>query len=286
MKILYYRQENQLRPGILAEQGVIDISKLINITGSRPLGTVPLTIEDVREIKNAQESAAGNSDCFVNAENLAFGPCIPNPGKIICIGLNYRNHALESGMAIPKVPVVFTKYNNTLTDFGNDISLGTEGEQFDYEVELGVIIGKHGKNIPRAAALDYVLGYCVANDLSCRDLQFMTSQWLIGKSLDHFLPLGKYFVTADEIGDPQNLRLQCMLNGEVRQLSNTSDMIFSVAEIIEFLSKFMTLEPGDLILTGTPEGVIMGMEDKKWLKRGDVVTVEIEKLGGTTNRMV
>ncbi|HXS57950.1 MAG TPA: fumarylacetoacetate hydrolase family protein, partial [Hanamia sp.] len=151
--------------------------------------------------------------------------------------------------------------------------------------ELGVVIGKKCKDVPRDEALNYVLGYCTANDLSCRDLQFKTSQWLLGKSLDHFLPLGKYLVTADEVGDPQKSQLSCTLNGSLRQNSNTADMIFSVAEIIEFLSRHMTLVPGDIILTGTPEGVIMGLPVKEWLKPGDIVKVEIEKLGHTENRM-
>ena len=223
---------------------------------------------------------------LLNEKDLEIGPCIPKPSKIICIGLNYRKHAIESGMAIPTTPVVFTKYSNTLTDYGTDIPLGPEGEQFDYEVELGVIIGRKCKNVSRENALQYVLGYCVANDLSCRDLQFKTSQWLLGKSLDHFLPLGKYFVTAEEVGDPQSLQLTCTLNGELRQSSNTSDMIFSVDEIISFLSKYMTLEPGDLIVTGTPEGVIMGREQKVWLKAGDMVKVEIENVGSTCNKMI
>ncbi len=189
-------------------------------------------------------------------------------------------------MAIPAIPVVFTKYNNTLINYQQNVSLGKIGEQFDYEVELGVVIGKICKNVSKDSALDFVLGYCVANDLSCRDLQFRSSQWLMGKSLDNFLPLGKYIVTADEVVDPQQLQLCCFLNGELRQSSNTSDMIFSVAEIIEDLSKHMTLEPGDLILTGTPAGVIMGLPEKKWLKPGDIVNVEIEKLGSTENKMV
>jgi len=217
---------------------------------------------------------------------LTIAPCTPAPSKIICIGLNYRKHAAESSMAVPAVPVVFTKYNNTLVDYGNDVPLGKVGEQFDYEVELGVVIGKKCKDVPKATALDYVLGYCVTNDMSCRDIQFRTSQWLMGKSLDYFLPLGKYIVTSDEIPDVQQLELSCMLNGEQRQHSSTSDMIFTVAEIIEDLSKHMTLEPGDLILTGTPEGVIFGMAEKNWLKPGDIVTVEIEKLGSTTNKMI
>jgi 2-keto-4-pentenoate hydratase/2-oxohepta-3-ene-1,7-dioic acid hydratase in catechol pathway len=250
MKLLHYWEGGRLRPGVLTAEGVIDVSGVLR-----------------RE------------------EELTIGPCVGMPPKIICIGLNYRQHALESGMAIPAIPVVFTKYNNTLVDFGGDVSLGKMGHQFDYEVELGVVMGRRCKDVPASDALDYVRGYCVANDLSCRDLQFRTSQWLMGKSLDHFLPLGKYLVTADEVKDPQALQLRCTLNGEVRQDSNTSDMIFSVAEIIEDLSKHMTLEPGDLILTGTPQGVIMGLAEKNWLRPGDVVEVEIEGLGVTRNKM-
>jgi 2-keto-4-pentenoate hydratase/2-oxohepta-3-ene-1,7-dioic acid hydratase in catechol pathway len=251
MKILYFRDGERLCRGVLTEEGVLDESGILH-----------------------------------KEEDLVIGPCVGTPSKIICIGLNYRQHALESGMAIPTIPVVFTKYNNTLVDFGGDVPLGKVGSQFDYEVELGVVIGRKCKNVAASEALDYVLGYCVANDLSCRDLQFRTSQWLMGKSLDHFLPLGKYLVTADEVGDPQGLQLRCWLNDELRQDSNTSDMIFSVAEIIGDLSKHMTLEPGDLILTGTPQGVIMGLPEKNWLRPGDVVEVEIERLGMTRNKMV
>jgi 2-keto-4-pentenoate hydratase/2-oxohepta-3-ene-1,7-dioic acid hydratase in catechol pathway len=284
MNILYYKRENKLLPGIVTDKGVISINTSRNST-QKNFYLDTLTIEYVEKFKKSGEIFLNKSELMPESD-LVIGPCVSMPSKIICIGLNYRKHAIEGGMAIPEVPVAFTKYNNTLTDYGSDISLGTEGEQFDYEVELGVVIGKECRNVLKEDALNHVLGYCVANDLSCRDLQFKTSQWLLGKSLDNFLPLGKYIVTADEIGDPQNLQLTCTLNGELRQNSNTADMIFSVSEIIEFLSKYMTLEPGDLILTGTPEGVIMGLPEKKWLKPGDIVKVEIEKLGYTQNRII
>ena len=286
MKILYYRQDQTLLPGILTDQGIIEVNKLPGISKRYQFSDTPLTNDDVKEIQQSLSSMQEQALEFLSDTKLEIGPCIPKPSKIICIGLNYRKHAIESGMAIPSVPVAFTKYSNTLTDHGNDIPLGTAGEQFDYEVELGVVIGKKCKNILKEDALSYVLGYCVANDLSCRDLQFKTSQWLLGKSLDHFLPLGKYILTADEVDDPQSLKMTCTLNGELRQNSNTGDMIFSVAEIIEFLSRFMTLEPGDLILTGTPEGVIMGLAEKNWLKAEDIVRVEIEHLGYSENRML
>ena len=286
MKILYYRKENKLYPGILTNEGVIDITGYLIAQHKEWRPEHPLALKDLAELKKLSPDDLKQAGNLLPGKEIAMGPCVPYPPKIICIGLNYRRHAIESGMTIPTVPVVFTKYSNTLTDYGHDVPLGPVGVEFDYEVELGVVIGKKCKNVRREEALDHVLGYCVSNDLSCRDLQFMSSQWLMGKSLDAFLPLGKYMVTADEVGDPQNLQLSCYLNGEQRQNSNTVDMVFSVAEIIEFLSRHMTLEPGDLILTGTPEGVIMGMQQKQWLKPGDVVKVEIEKLGYTENKMV
>jgi 2-keto-4-pentenoate hydratase/2-oxohepta-3-ene-1,7-dioic acid hydratase in catechol pathway len=285
MKILYYRKENRLMPGILTDKGIIDFNRALNSMNKKENSDFPLTKEKIEKVIKSEHLLLDQSE-FIPESDLAIAPCVPRPSKIICIGLNYKKHALESGMVVPPVPVAFTKYNNTLTEYSNDITLGTEGEQFDYEIELGVIIGRKCKHVLKDEALNYVLGYCVANDLSCRDLQFKTSQWLLGKSLDQFLPLGKYVVTSDEVGDPQNLQLKCWVNGELRQNSNTGDMIFSVAEIIAFLSKYMTLDPGDLILTGTPEGVIMGLPEKKWLKPGDIVRVEIEKLGYTENKMI
>ncbi|MGV3503431.1 MAG: fumarylacetoacetate hydrolase family protein [Adhaeribacter sp.] len=282
MKIVYYQQDNGLVPGIATDQGVVAVNQYV----ASPYRDEPLSKDDLAAFAGIAQKALQQPEGLLPEECLVFGPCVPKPSKIICIGLNYRKHALESGMAIPTVPVVFTKYSNTLTGYGTPVTLGPEGKQFDYEVELGVVIGRRCKRVAKEEALEYVLGYCVANDLSCRDLQFLSSQWLLGKSLDGFLPLGKYLVTPEEVGEVQHLQLSCSLNGEQRQNSNTGDMIFSVAEIISFLSRHMTLEPGDLILTGTPEGVIMGLPEKKWLVPGDVVKVEIEKLGATTNQMV
>lgn len=282
MKIVYYKQENEFVPGIATDKGVIPVNEY----AAKKYNDSPLAIADLTELAEIEQKVSRQADNLMQEENLVFGPCVPKPSKIICIGLNYRKHALESGMAIPSVPVVFTKYNNTLTNYGANVELGPVGKQFDYEVQLGVVLGQKCKHVTEADALDYVLGYCVGNDLSCRDLQFLSSQWLLGKSLDGFLPLGKYLVTADEVGNPQDLQLSCSLNGEQRQNSSTADMIFSVAEIVSFLSRHMTLEPGDLILTGTPEGVIMGLKEKNWLKPGDVVQVEIEKLGNSVNRIV
>ncbi len=286
MKILYFRQNNKLVPGILTDKGVIDVCSISDYFKQKEFAGSPLSNNELEELQELIDSAANTPTTYLKESDLEIGPCVPRPSKIICIGLNYRKHAEESNMPIPITPIVFTKYSNTLIDYMQNVALGPEGEQFDYEVELGVVIGRKCKKVSESTALDYVFGYCTANDLSCRDLQFKTSQWLLGKSLDQFLPLGKYVVTADEVGDPQQLQLTCTLNGEGRQNSNTADMIFSVATIIEFLSRYMTLEPGDLILTGTPSGVIMGLPEKRWLKPGDNVKVEIEKLGHTENKMV
>lgn len=222
----------------------------------------------------------------IDEDTLQFAHCLGNPEKIICIGLNYKRHAEESGMAVPDEPVLFSKFNNTLHAHDADLPLCALSAENDYEVELGVVMGKHTSNVSAGDALDYVFGYCAVNDMSCRDLQFRTGQWLLGKTADAYLPVGPYLVTADEVGDPQDLFLKTRVNGELRQDSNTSDMIFTVAEIVSHISRYMTLKPGDLISTGTPEGVILGMENPVWLQAGDEVTVEVEKLGRLHNRVV
>ncbi len=285
MKLLYFHRDKQVFLGVSTPAGVVDIDAYRQAGKLGPVSSWGLSDELVAVVHHALSDAQGIKSFLLPEATLSIASCVATPSKIICIGLNYRRHALESNMPVPTVPVVFTKYNNTLVDYGADIALGKVGREFDYEVELGFVIGRRCKDATKETALSFVLGYCVANDLSCRDLQFRTSQWLMGKSLDHFLPLGKYLVTADEISDPQTLRLQCFVNDAPRQDSNTSDMIFTVAEIIEDLSRHMTLEPGDLIITGTPEGVIMGMKEKNWLKPGDKVCVEIEKIGSACNKM-
>ena len=184
-------------------------------------------------------------------------------------------------MPIPNSPVVFSKFSNSLAAHNQEVVVPAVTEKLDYEVELVVVIGKTVVNVDPEQALSYVFGYCTGNDLSARDLQMRTSQWLLGKSLDGFAPLGPYLVTADEVADPNQLKLECRVNGQIRQSSNTRDMIFDCAELISYLSKHMTLNPGDVIYTGTPEGVILGYpaERQQWLKPGDEVVVEVEGLG-------
>ncbi|MGM8366258.1 fumarylacetoacetate hydrolase family protein, partial [Virgibacillus sp. W0181] len=226
---------------------------------------------------------------YMIAENeVSFGPAVTAPNKIICVGLNYQKHADETGSPYPKTPILFTKYNNTLAGHNQNIVVPKVTEKLDYEVELGIVIGKETKDVAKETALDHVFGYVTANDLSARDLQFVSSQWLLGKSCDGFSPVGPYLVTSNEIDDPNNLTLKTFVNGEERQSSNTSDMIFHCDEIISYISKYMTLTPGDIILTGTPEGVVMGLPEEKqvYIQPGDEVTVEIEKLGSLTNQFV
>jgi 2-keto-4-pentenoate hydratase/2-oxohepta-3-ene-1,7-dioic acid hydratase in catechol pathway len=287
MKLLTFHRNNILQLGIRTEAGVIDVAQAseghegIRVTMDAAIrgGT-----EAMRALQVLAEQPAAN--WLLTEQDLQPGPCVGTPEKIICIGLNYKRHARETGMAIPETPVLFSKFNNTLAETGEPIPLPDNALQYDYEVELGVVIGKEARYVSVDEALGYVLGYFTVNDMSVRDLQFRTSQWLLGKTPDKFFPTAPYLVTADEVDDPQNLRLSCWVNGELRQNSNTADMIFSVAECISYISQYMTLKPGDVISTGTPEGVVMGMTEKNWLKPGDEVVVEVAGLGKCTNRMI
>ncbi|EZH67495.1 5-carboxymethyl-2-hydroxymuconate isomerase [Bacillaceae bacterium JMAK1] len=224
----------------------------------------------------------------VAESEVTFGPVVPHPEKIICVGLNYRKHADETNSPYPEVPILFNKFNNTLTGHNHDVVVPAVTNELDYEVELAIVIGQTASQVSEEEALNYVLGYATANDLSARDLQLRTPQWLLGKTLDDFNPIGPYLVTTDEVPDPQQLALTTTVNEETRQDSNTSDMIFSCKEIISYISKHFTLKPGDIILTGTPEGVTMGMPEteREYLKSGDTVTVSIEKLGSCTTRFI
>ncbi len=288
MQLLTFKSGGELRLGIKTSAGVIDVA-----TAGEALGVdVPASVGDAiaggsAGLNDLVQKAAGSSSAtwLLDESTIQYGPSVPAPGKIICIGLNYRKHAEESGAAIPTTPVVFSKFSNTLAAHGDSVALPTVAEQYDYEVEIAVVIGKVAKGVSQADALTYVYGYCTADDISVRDLQTRTSQWLLGKTLDNFFPIGPYLVTADEVGDPQKLQITTKVNGELRQNSNTGDMIFSIAEIISYVSTYFPLLPGDIITTGTPEGVAMGMANKPWLKPGDEVVVEVEKLGALRNVM-
>jgi 2-keto-4-pentenoate hydratase/2-oxohepta-3-ene-1,7-dioic acid hydratase in catechol pathway len=216
-----------------------------------------------------------------------FDAPLRNPSKIVAIGLNYFDHAKESNMEIPKSPLVFAKFNNSITGPTDPIKIPTEiTQQVDYEAELGVIIGKRTKNIEKEKALEYVFGYTILNDVSARDIQFSDKQWVRGKSLDTFCPMGPVIVTIDEIPDPQNLEIGCSVNGVTLQQDNTKNMIFSVAELISQLSRSFTFEPGDIIATGTPSGVGFSRKPPVFLKPGDVVCTWIKGIGELMNPVV
>jgi 2-keto-4-pentenoate hydratase/2-oxohepta-3-ene-1,7-dioic acid hydratase in catechol pathway len=222
----------------------------------------------------------------LDAEGLRLAPCVPAPGKILCIGLNYRRHAAESNVPVPEEPVVFSKLPNTLAASGDDIPLPSVAVQYDYEAELVVVIGRRARNVPTAHALDHVWGFCNGNDLSARDLQSRSTQWLLGKTLDRFGPMGPWLVSRDEAGKFDEMAIRCTVNGEVRQASTTGDMVFNIPELVSYISRHLALDPGDVIFTGTPEGVAEGRPDQPWLKPGDEVTVEIGNLGRLVNRIV
>jgi 2-keto-4-pentenoate hydratase/2-oxohepta-3-ene-1,7-dioic acid hydratase in catechol pathway len=214
-----------------------------------------------------------------------FAP-VPRPGKLICIGLNYRDHAAESKMAIPERPVVFSKFPTAVIAPGEAVILPAGSEQVDYEAELAVIIGRRAKGVSVDRALDYVLGYTAFNDVSARDFQFADGQWQRGKSCDTFAPMGQQIVTTDVIPDPHKLSIKLMLNGKAMQDSNTDQLIFGVPELIEFLSQTITLEPGDVIATGTPAGVGFARKPPVFLRPGDKMEVVIDKIGALGNPVV
>ena len=210
---------------------------------------------------------------------------VPNPGKIICVGHNYREHILEMGREIPKFPVVFAKFANTVVGPEDDISFFPISEQLDYEAELAFVIGKRARNVSQEDAMDYVAGYTIVNDITYRDLQRRTIQWLQGKTVEGSAPMGPWLITTDELTDPSGLAVMLTVNGEERQHTNTANLVFSVQYLVEFLSNLVTLEPGDVILTGTPGGVGVAMDPPTFLKDGDVVSISIEKIGSLENKV-
>jgi 2,4-diketo-3-deoxy-L-fuconate hydrolase len=243
----------------------------------------PLAHEDMIEFIEYGGSPEPGEDTVSLGEARIHAP-ITRPQKVIGIGLNYEDHAAETGADIPEKPIVFAKYPNTVIGHGEAIRIPPITEQADYEAELAVVVGRAARNVSESEALDYVFGYANANDVSSRDLQFSEGgQWTRSKSIDTFCPIGPYIATRDEIEDPQDLSIRCILNGEVMQDGTTSKMIFSVAELVSFLSQGMTLVPGDVIVTGTPPGVGSARDPQVWLKAGDEVTIEIEGLGTLTN---
>jgi 2-keto-4-pentenoate hydratase/2-oxohepta-3-ene-1,7-dioic acid hydratase in catechol pathway len=287
LTLLTMRRSGEFRLGVKTDQGILDVpeaAKLLQMYA-------PATVDDLLHHEdgpslNALVDAALKSTAtraaFVSEADIEYGPVVTRPEKIVCVGLNYRRHAKEVNLPIPAQPVLFSKFNNALSAHKGAIKLPVEiATKFDYETELVIVIGRKAKNVPEAEALSYIAGYCTGNDFSARDLQFdRGGQWMVGKTPDQFAPLGPYMVTADQI-DPNKLKIECQVNGEMRQSSNTDDFIFNTAQMVTYISRHLTLAPGDIIFTGTPEGVILGYAKEKqvWLKAGDQITCSVEKLG-------
>jgi 2-keto-4-pentenoate hydratase/2-oxohepta-3-ene-1,7-dioic acid hydratase in catechol pathway len=287
LTMLTMRREGEYRLGVKTDKGVLDVREAAGLLHMR----APASMDDLLQnedgprlnaLVDAASKSASARKAFLAEDHIEFGPVVTRPEKIVCVGLNYRRHAAEINMPIPKQPVLFNKYNNALNSHRGAIKLPVEvAKKFDYEVELVMVMGRRAHNVSEADALSLVAGYSTGNDFTARDLQLETGgQWMIGKTPDQFAPLGPYLVTADQV-DPDNLKIECRANGETRQSSSTSDMVFNCRQIISYISRVITLNPGDIIFTGTPEGVIQGHpKDKQvWLKAGDKIACSLEKLG-------
>ena len=240
-----------------------------------------------KEQKRAEGLLRGASSRDLLAlDSVRLSAPIPRPPKILCIGLNYRDHAKESKMEVPSVPTVFAKYASSVIGPGEPIVLSSATQKPDYEAEFAVVIGKRAKHLARGQWKDCVFGYTIMNDVSARDVQLATSQWTLGKSFDTFAPMGPHVVTIDEVPDPHALDIRLSIGGETLQHSNTRELIFGVPELIEYLSRMITLEPGDIISTGTPAGVGLGRTPPRWLQPGEEVLIEIDKIGTLRNPVI
>ena len=285
MRLATIRLQDQPRPALLAGDQLVDL-----LSGDPGL---PNSVRGLLEAGPGALAAASKAAASPKARRIpvaegSFLAPIPNPHKIVCLGLNYSDHAQETGAAIPKEPILFSKYATSLTGHNESIELPAVSQEIDFEAELVIVVGKRGRYVPPAQAYEYVAGFMVGHDVSARDWQLKKDgkQWMAGKTFDTFAPTGPLLVTRDEVANEGNLKISLRLNGETMQDGNTSKMIFGVKEIIPYLSTIFTLEPGDLIFTGTPPGVGMARKPPVWLKAGDVTEVEIEGLGVLRNTCV
>lgn len=293
MRLCTFQSQGEARVGIVAGDSIIDLQ---TIARSERMPHSPATMLDLitkipllelRAMARKAEQWAQSKRAAVPLARARLLAPIPRPTKnIMCMGRNYAEHARESGNAPPEVPVFFTKPPTAVIGPQAPVVRHAVTEQLDYEVELAVVIGRRGRNIAPEKALDYVFGYTIMNDVTARDLQRKHMQWFKGKSLDTFAPMGPWIVLRTAVPNPQALRLTMRVNGEVRQNSTTANMIFTVAQLVAVLSAGMTLEPGDILATGTPEGVGMGMKPPKWLQVGDEMEAEIEGIGALRNRVI
>jgi 2-keto-4-pentenoate hydratase/2-oxohepta-3-ene-1,7-dioic acid hydratase in catechol pathway len=278
MKLLRYGAVGAEKPGLLDENGIMrDLSGVIgDIAGDA------LNNETLAKLRAIDPTTLPEVDA-----SARIGACVGDVGKFICIGLNYADHAAEAGMALPEEPVIFFKATSAISGPNDDVEIPRTSQKTDWEVELGVVIGKHTKYVSKEDALDHVAGYCVVNDLSERDFQLHRSgQWVKGKSCDTFGPIGPWLVTRDEVSDPQDLAMYLDVNGHRYQNGSTNTMHFDVATVVSHLSQFMSLQPGDVISTGTPPGVGMGQSPETYLKPGDKMELGIEGLGVQTQNVI
>ncbi len=269
--------------GVRTEGGILDVARAASALHVAAPSTPDDVVRGTRLAGLRKLLASRGTSRFIVPEGEArFGPCIAGPEKILMMGFNYRRHIAEVGGQVPASPVFFGKFANALLGHGGTIRLPTkEATKFDYEAELVVVIGMEARDVAPEDALSHVWGYATGNDFSARDLQFRTSQFLLGKTCDGFAPLGPWLVSADQVRDPQDLKIECRVNGELRQSSSTSDMVFSCAQLVSYASRHFTLKPCDLIFTGTPEGVILGKPEAErvWLAAGDRISTVVGDLG-------
>jgi 2-keto-4-pentenoate hydratase/2-oxohepta-3-ene-1,7-dioic acid hydratase in catechol pathway len=294
LTLLTMRRDGEYRLGAKTSNGILDVKAAAETLKMYSPATLDDMLQNeegasVQAVVEAAMKSAAVKKAFLKEEAIEYGPLVTRPEKIVCVGLNYRKHAEEIKLPIPKQPVLFNKYNNALLHHGGTIKLPSAvAKKFDYEIELVIVMGKAARDVSERDALSYVAGYATGNDFSARDLQIETGgQWMVGKTPDGFAPLGPYFVTAEQV-NPDNLNLECRVNGETRQSSNTNDLVFNCSQIISYTSARISLRPGDIIFTGTPGGVIYngvanGIATRKekwdWLKAGDKIACSLEKLG-------
>ena len=283
MRLLTFDCQGARRVGVRSGDTIVDVNR---VDPDIPPDLLNLLEAGPAALEAAREAAEGGEG--IDAGGVHVAAPIQNPEKILCIGLNYADHAAESNMPIPSEPVVFSKFSSTIIGPGDAIRLPSVTRSIDYEVELVVVIGTAGKDISESDAMDHVAGYTVGHDVSARDFQLEKpgGQWLLGKTFDTFAPLGPDIVTPDEVDDPHNLGIRCILNGQTVQDSNTEQLIFKIDQLIGYLSRVVTLQPGDLIFTGTPPGVGMARRPQLWLRAGDTVVCEVDGIGRLENPVV
>ncbi|KAL8602888.1 hypothetical protein ACOMHN_026848 [Nucella lapillus] len=285
MRFVQFEWNNRLGVGVEKTEG----GDIVDVTEVDP--TVPRNMKDFiaggEKNLDAAREAVQSGHFILKRHNLKMLPPITSPEKILCVGMNYKDHCEEQGAPVPEEPVIFSKFSSSIIGDRDNLVCPAVTQQLDWEVELVIVMGKTAKNVSVEDAMNYVFGFTVAHDVSARDWQFKNGgQFLLGKTMDCFCPLGPVIIMKEDLKDPHNLKLSTVVNGVVKQDSNTNQLVFKTPELVAFISKFMTLKPGDLILTGTPPGVGVFRKPPEFLQRGDVVEVEIEGIGKLTNKVV